>query len=485
MDEPTRKRIVDLHVHTNRSDGDYPPAEVIRKSKHRGLTAVGITDHDSLEGIPEALEAGDREGIEVVPGVELSVKYKDLTQVHLLGYYMNWEDETFNEMLTESRDARVGRGRRLVERINRVLASEGKAPLKFAEVEKFSFGLIGRPHVAKALLEKGYCKDMVSSFKRYLIPHNIPKYKIPFDEAVTAIKNAGGIPVLAHPNLITPGRRLRSSLIDALVELGLEGMEVYYHSLTATDTHYYRTLAEERNLIITGGSDFHGEGSYGNLGYTGNHKEVPYDFLRTMKRHFLIQRAFLVVMCGLPGSGKSSLAERIAALLDADVLSTDAIRMSHFPPQSTMRSFRYSTEVSSAVYRILRLEAEVRLLQGRSVVLDATCLLREGRPEMLEMAREAKSPILFLSCTAEEEAIEARTRNRKPGEDHFSEADLEVYRQMKKDLEIRSEQYAMPEDDAQLDAYPILRWDSTPGKEKLAILQCPENLAFLLRFTLG
>jgi len=480
----SENRIVDLHVHTNRSDGDYAPGAVVRKCREHGLAAMAVTDHDSVEGVPEALEAGLKEGVEVIPGVEMSIKFGELTQVHLLGYYVDWRNERFNETLTGIRDARVGRGRRLVERLNKVLASEGKAPINFSEVENHAFGQIGRPHIAKALLDRGYCKDMISAFKRYLIPYNIPKFKPPFEEAVISIKGAGGIPVLAHPNLITPGKRLKSRVIDDLVDLGLEGMEVHYQSLGGEDARYYLAQAEERGLIVTGGSDFHGEKSYGNLGYVGDGRNIPYAVLARMKKHFLESRAFLVVMSGLPGSGKSSMARRIADLLEADVLSSDAIRMNHFPPGSADRRFRYSAEVSSAVYRILRLEAEVRLLQGRSVVIDATCLLREGRPEFLQVARETLAPILFVSCTASEEAVEKRTTERVPGENHFSEADLEVYRQMKKDLEVRPEQYAMPEDDPQLEGFPILRWDSTTGAESLSVLQAPDNLAYLLRFTL-
>jgi predicted metal-dependent phosphoesterase TrpH/predicted kinase len=476
---------VDLHVHTNRSDGDYTPTEVVRKSEDIGLLAIAVTDHDTVAGVEDALREGAERSIEVVPGAELSVKHRDLTQVHLLGYYMDWRSEELNKILTEIRDARVGRGRRLVERINKVIATEGLDPLEFADVEKFSFGLIGRPHVAKALLERGYARDILHAFQKYLIPHNIPKYKAPFEEAVSALKDAGGIAILAHPNLITPGSRLRPEIIDELVDLGLDGLEVYYQSMGGEDEDYYRTLVRERGLILTGGSDFHGENSYGNLGFVGENRRVPYGRLMDLKARYLKRHTFMVVMSGLPGSGKSSLAERIASILDAAILSSDVIRTSHFPPGSADREFRYSAEVSSAVYRILRLEAEVNLLQGRSVVIDATCLMREGRPEFLKVAREAGTPILFVSCTATEEAIRARVVERRPGENHFSEADLEVYSRMKADLEAHPEWYARPENDPQLSGKPIIRWDSTPGSEALSIAQDPDNLAYILRFTLA
>ena len=485
MSSETAEAFVDLHVHTNRSDGDYRPREVVRKSKAMGLLAIAVTDHDTLAGLEEAMEAGADLGIEVVPGAELSVKHGDLTQVHLLGYYMDWRSEPLNKILTEIRDARVGRGRRLVERINDVLASEGRAPIAFSDVEKFSYGLIGRPHVAKALLERGYAKNILASFKRYLIPYNIPKYKAPFEEAVTALKNSGGIAILAHPNLITPGRRLRPEVIDELVDLGHDGLEVYYQSMGGEDLDYYRRLARERGLILTGGSDFHGEDSYGNLGYVGENRRVLYARLTDIKARYLKKCSFLVVMSGLPGAGKSSLATRIASILDAVVLSSDVIRTSHFPPGSADREFRYSAEVSSAVYRILHLEAEVNLLQGNSVVIDATCLMREGRTEILKVARESDTPILFVTCTATEEAIRARVVEREPGANHFSEADLEVYRRMKADLEAHPQWYARPEDDPQLEGYPVLRWDSTPGAERLSIAQAPDNLAYILRFTLA
>jgi predicted metal-dependent phosphoesterase TrpH/predicted kinase len=484
LSEKGKTGFVDLHVHTNRSDGDYTPTEVVQKSKDIGLLAIAVTDHDTVAGVEEAMDRGAELGIEVIPGAELSVKHKELTQVHLLGFYMNWRSEPLNKILTEIRDARVGRGRRLVERINIVLASEGRKPLSFTDVEKFSYGLIGRPHVAKALQEKGYASDILDAFKRYLIPHNIPKYKAPFGEAVAALKEAGGLAVLAHPNLITPGKRLRPEVVDELTDMGLDGLEVYYQSMGGEDVDYYRSIARERGLILTGGSDFHGEDSYGNLGVVGNGRRVPYSKLADLKARYLDKHTFLVVMSGLPGAGKSSMADKISKILDGYVLSSDVIRTTHFPPGSADREFRYSAEVSSAVYRILLLEAEVNLLQGRSVIIDATCLMREGRPEFLKVAAEAGTPILFVSCSATEEAIRARTEERVPGENHFSEADLEVYRRMKADLEVHPEWYARPENDPQLDGRAVLKWDSTPGCEALTIAQSPDNLAYILRFSL-
>jgi hypothetical protein len=478
-------RSIDLHVHTTRSDGDYSPEDVVGKARDLGLSAIAITDHDSLEGVEEGLQAGARRGVEVVPGVELSVKYRDLTQVHLLGYYLDWRSVALNQSLTELRDARVGRGQRLVEGLNAALQGEGREPIRFEDVAKFSEGLIARPHIAKALLERGYCRDIADAFQRYLIPLNIAKHKPSFEEAVQSVKRAGGVPVLAHPNLVEPGRRLDPDVLEALVDLGLEGIEVYYHSLSGEDSAYYRGLAARRGLIVTGGSDFHGESSYGNLGLVGKGERVPYDCLEGLKSRFLRIRRNLVIMSGLPGSGKSTLAERVARLLDARIVSSDALRREHFPLGSALREFRYSAEVSSAVYRILRLEAEVSLIQGRSVVIDATFLLRHGRAEFLEVARKAGAGVLFISCSADEETSARRTRTRQPVENHASEADFEVYRRMKSELETSPERWVRVEEDPQVRGFPVMVWDSSPGTEGFTALFAPDNLAYLTRFSLA
>jgi 3',5'-nucleoside bisphosphate phosphatase len=485
VDGGTNERAIDLHVHTTRSDGDYSPEEVVGKARDLGLSAIAITDHDSLEGVEEGLQAGARRGVEVVPGVELSVKYGDLTQVHLLAYYLDWCSESMNQGLTELRDARVGRGQRLVEKINVALQGEGREPLRFEDVARHSEGLIARPHIAKELLERGYCRDMADAFQRYLIPLNIAKHKPSFEEAVRSVKKAGGVPVLAHPNLIQPGWRLDADTLDALIDLGLEGMEVYYHSLSDEDSAYYRNLAARRDLIITGGSDFHGEASYGNLGLVGKGERVPYSCLAGLKARFLRARRNLVIMSGLPGSGKSTLAQRIAKLLDARIVSSDALRREHFPPGSALREFRYSAEVSSAVYRILRLEAEVTLLQGRSVVIDATFLLRHGRTEFLEVARKTGAGVLFVSCRADEETSARRTRTRPPADNHASEADFEVYNRMKSDLEGNPERWVRVEEDPQVRGFPVMEWDSSPGIEGFTALIAPDNLTYLTRFSLA
>jgi hypothetical protein len=485
VDGDGREGAIDLHVHTTRSDGDYAPADVVRKARGLGLRAISITDHDSLEGVEEALEAGAREGLEVVPGVELSVKYRNLSQVHLLGYYLDWKAEALNQELTELRDARVGRGQRLVERLNEALKAEGREPIRFEEVEKYSEGLIARPHIAKALLEKGYCRDMSEAFQRYLIPLNIPKHKPAFRDAVAAVRRAGGVPVLAHPNLIEPGTRLAPEVLDDLVEQGLEGLEIFYHSLPGEDSAYYGGMALARGLVTTGGSDFHGEASYGNLGRVGKDDTVPYSCLQGLKERFLARRGALVVLSGLPGCGKSTLARRIAALLRGTVVSSDQVRLEHFPPGSATREFRYSAEVSSAVYRILRLEAEVSLLRGRSVVLDATYLQRQGRAELLNDARKAGAAVLLVSCRADEAEIARRAANRVAGSESFSEADFAVYKRMKTDLETCAARCARVEEDDRLRGFPILLWDSTAGREGFAQAIDPDNLAFLVRFSLA
>ncbi|MBN6185998.1 PHP domain-containing protein [Aneurinibacillus sp. BA2021] len=243
----------DLHSHTTASDGTFSARESIARAKKNGLTALGITDHDTIAALPEALEEGRREGIEIVPGVEISSVHEG-KDVHVLGYYMNMQDTAFLQRLEELRKVRGRRNQMMIDRLN-----ELGIRITFAEVEqrkKEKTGNIGRPHIAEVLMEKGIVTSMQEAFDRYLgssgAAYVNPPRISPF-EAIDMIKEAGGVAVLAHPGLYQ-----NPDMVQELIKHGVQGIEVYHPDNSAEDRKLYGEWADQHGLIKTAGSDFHG-----------------------------------------------------------------------------------------------------------------------------------------------------------------------------------------------------------------------------------
>ena len=240
----------DLHIHTTASDGVYAPAEVVRMALQRGLTRIAITDHDTVEGIAEARAAAEGTGLEVVSGVELGTNYKGKS-VDVLGYDLR-DTRLLADKLAELRFLRENRAKLILEK----LAAHGM-PVSMEDVLRFSRGgSIGRPHIARAVVEKGYAPDVQTVFDRYLadgMPCDVPKADVTPGEAVAWIHRAGGKAVLAHPKLIGDDG-LVAELLDAFP---FDGLEVWHRKHAPEDAAIYRNLARERGLWMTGGSDFH------------------------------------------------------------------------------------------------------------------------------------------------------------------------------------------------------------------------------------
>jgi predicted metal-dependent phosphoesterase TrpH len=250
-------KLIDLHTHSTASDGSYPPAEVVRLAKEGGLAAMALTDHDTVEGLPEALAAGDRLGLEVIPGVEISAQYPGGT-MHILGLCVDHTDGRLDERLAVLKQARLDRNPQIIARLNTL-----GIPLTMARVEEISGGgQVGRPHIARALLEMGYIRNLQEGFDRFLGWRKlayVSKFRFPPPEALAMIREAQGIPVLAHPFTLGLGSAAAlKNLIIELQGLGLAGLEVYYPEHTPEQEALYFKLAKEFDLLITGGSDFHG-----------------------------------------------------------------------------------------------------------------------------------------------------------------------------------------------------------------------------------
>lgn len=279
------EKFVDLHLHSHCSDGLYAPAEVIRRAAAAGLAAAALADHDNVDGIDEALQAGNTYGIEVLPAVELSVLWESYRDIHLLGYGIDHYHPGLIAALEDFRAFRAGRNERIVERINEKLAEEGRAPIGFAEVLSHAGGTLGRPHIAMVLIEKGFARNHDDAFIRYLIPCNVPKRYFPIDEAIALIHRAGGIASLAHPPYITDDRRQLRRLFDAFVAMGLDGLEAYNNRSTNADIDWYISEARRRNLIVTGGSDYHGvEGADIVIGGGRGNLRIPYSCVEDIRR---------------------------------------------------------------------------------------------------------------------------------------------------------------------------------------------------------
>jgi predicted metal-dependent phosphoesterase TrpH len=249
---------IDLHIHSNCSDGAFSPTELIQRAFKEGLTTVAIADHDSVAGVAEGIAVGLACGVHVIPAVELSVQFKSWQDVHVLGYGMQWSDAVFLHKLNGFRDRREHRNVEILERVNAMLATENQTAIELAEVLVFARDAIGRPHIARALLERGYVSTVEDAFRRYLVPCNVPKCYWPMQDAIQEIRRLGGIAVLAHPTTVSSDRQELREIITELSETGLDGIEVFNNMAQPEEMEFLRRLANELGLLVTGGSDFHG-----------------------------------------------------------------------------------------------------------------------------------------------------------------------------------------------------------------------------------
>jgi predicted metal-dependent phosphoesterase TrpH len=243
-------------LHTNKSDGQYSPRALTRLAAKKGVSLMSITDHDTISGIAEGAEAAREAGIDFIPGVEISVKGNK--ELHILGYYIDCEDK---ELLRMNAEFVRLRGLR-EERIHEYLAKNG-VPVSRNSVRRHAAGgMVGRPHFARALVEAGYVSDFRDAFVKYLSTpafYAIERPKPTPAVGIGTIRAAGGVAVLAHPVALRLTEPELDALLSDLVADGLRGMECYYSSHSPDQIRLYLSLAKKHGLIVTGGSDFHGE----------------------------------------------------------------------------------------------------------------------------------------------------------------------------------------------------------------------------------
>ncbi|HEY7755877.1 MAG TPA: PHP domain-containing protein [Actinomycetota bacterium] len=247
---------IDLHTHSDRSDGTFTPSEVVRHAAERGLDVVALTDHDTTAGIEEALAAGRELGVEVVPGVEFSAEHLG-TSVHVLCYWMDVEDASLQEELGRLRDDRFRRGELMVSKLR-----ELGFDVSFDRVREIAQGgNIVRPHVAQAMVEAGIVASEEEAFDRWIAdgrPAHVPKHALAPIDALPLIREAGGLCVLAHPGMWGDQSEVPEDLIEAMAGAGMAGLEVDHTDHDPEQRARYRALADRFGVIATGGSDCHG-----------------------------------------------------------------------------------------------------------------------------------------------------------------------------------------------------------------------------------
>ena len=245
------EKFIDLHVHTYISDSTFSPERVVEEAVKQKFCAIGITDHDTVNGINRAMQSSQEYDLEIIPGVELSTD-ENGKEIHILGYLINWENKEFLDRLSFLRDERLKRAKQIIDKLLNL-----GVEINFDRVlEIAGQGAVGRMHIAQAIKEAGYISDIRDAFKKYLAndgPAYVKKYHLSPQDAIEIIRNIGGVSVLAHPSIIQD-----DDIIPKLVQCGLCGIEAYRFEHSGVKAEYYKKIAQENNLIVTGGSDCHG-----------------------------------------------------------------------------------------------------------------------------------------------------------------------------------------------------------------------------------
>ena len=271
---------IDLHVHTTASDGTCSPAEVVALAKEKGLAAIAITDHDTVSGYAEAARAGEELGVEVIPGIEISTRY--LGPVHILGYYLDPQSPVLNEVSEQLVRDRDRRNRRIAA----LMQADG-LPVDYDRMRERFGAVIGRPHFAKLLVELGVAESVSDAFARFVDRgqrYYAARSFLPIERSIRLIREAGGVPVMAHPFQYKLEDEQLRELIELCIKNGLMGMECRYSGYSEEQMNYLLDLAKEYALIPTGGSDFHGSVKpHIALGDGTGGLCVPYRFLQGVK----------------------------------------------------------------------------------------------------------------------------------------------------------------------------------------------------------
>jgi predicted metal-dependent phosphoesterase TrpH len=288
---------IDLHTHSTRSDGTLTPAELIRYAAQKGLAAIALTDHDTIDGIEEAVQAArslssqDPDALvpEVIPGVELSTEHRG-KDIHIVGLFIDWQNREFADRLRGFADARIYRNRKMCS-----LLTENGCPVSYEDLEAaFPDTVITRAHFAQYLLDRGMISSIDEAFRKLIgddCPCFVPREKITPHDAVRFLLRFGGVPILAHPLQYKMSETELDALVASLTGLGMDGIEVYYSTHRQADTANLSRIAEKYGLLLSGGSDFHGTRKQNlDLGTGYGHLYVPDTILPPIRERALKRR---------------------------------------------------------------------------------------------------------------------------------------------------------------------------------------------------
>jgi predicted metal-dependent phosphoesterase TrpH len=279
--------MIDLHLHSTFSDGTFTPEQLVKMAKATGLKAISITDHDTVDGTQEAVDAGAVFGVRIIPGVELSVFLDDFN-FHLLGYLFDWRDQKLNAKLDTLQKSRSRRNSVIVARLQSLGLDITEGELQ----EMSGSGQTGRPHIARILVEKKIVRDIDQAFALYLRkgkPGYARRFIYHVEEAISLIHESGGCAVLAHPAQISRSIPVLDDLLSHLKIIGLDGVETYYPTQKGSFLKSLRRLALTHGLIETGGSDYHGDIRPDTAMAGKNNNPVPLTVLDQLDHHFHLQ----------------------------------------------------------------------------------------------------------------------------------------------------------------------------------------------------
>jgi len=280
---------VDLHIHSNASDGTYSPEEIIDLAVKSGISAISITDHDTLDGVKKVLVKGIPDSLGFLTGVEISSAPPNgcfcSGSFHILGYGVDPDNQELLNVLARQKQARLDRNPKMLDRLSDL---GKKIALEDVEAEA-SGGQPGRPHIAVCMVKAGYVKSLEEAFDKYLAkgrPAYVEKKKIPCGDAIRVISQSGGAAILAHPGLLRcPHDEPFEMLFDCLCDMGLAGLEAYYSGHSESQAAMFQGLARRKGLIVTGGSDFHGEIKPDiKIGIGRGSLRVPHSFFLDLKK---------------------------------------------------------------------------------------------------------------------------------------------------------------------------------------------------------
>lgn len=273
---------IDLHVHSNESDGTYTPARLVDYAIEKGLAAFALTDHDTTKGLARAIGAAKGRPIEVIPGIEFSTEYEG-RDIHIVGLDFDYEDQEFQSQLKRFRDSRDLRNEKMIRKLN-----EAGIKISWEDMEsRFGEAVWTRAHFARYMLDEGYIKSMPEAFERYIGdrgPCYVPREKVTPSQAVRLVRRAGGIPVLAHPLQYHLSSERLKVLVEELKKSGLLGLEAVYSTHKGYEEDEMRRLARTTGLCISGGSDFHGSNKPAiDLGCGRGNLKIPYEILKQLR----------------------------------------------------------------------------------------------------------------------------------------------------------------------------------------------------------